>query len=81
MKQYFLWITAFSLLILGGCKSLQEKGNDQFLSGQYQYAINTFSQILAQDSSDVEANRIMAESYRLSNRIEKSQAYYRHLVE
>ncbi len=81
MKQHFLWITALILISLGGCKSLQEKGTDQFLSGQYQYAINTYNQILSGDSSNVEANRVIAESYRLSNRIEKSEPYYLQLVE
>lgn len=81
MKKYFLWISALSLLAFTGCKSLQEKGNDQFLSGQYQYAISTFSQILEQDSSNLEANQVIAESYRLSNRIEKSEPYYSQLVE
>jgi outer membrane protein OmpA-like peptidoglycan-associated protein len=80
MKQHFLWISASFLLILGSCKSLQEKGNDQFLSGEYQYAINTFSQILSSDSSNLEANQVIAESYRLSNRIEKSEPYYRKLT-
>lgn len=81
MKQHFLWIAVLILFALAGCKSLQEKGNDQFLSGQYQYAINTFSQILEQDSSNLEANRVIGESYRLSNRIEKSEPYYRQLAE
>jgi outer membrane protein OmpA-like peptidoglycan-associated protein len=80
MKQHFLWISVL-ILLLAGCKSLQEKGNDQFLSGQYQYAINTFSQILDGDSTNLEANRVVGESYRLSNRIEKSTPYYAHLVE
>lgn len=57
-----------------------EKGNDQFLSGQYQYAIQTFGQILAEDSANLEANQKVAESYRLSNRIEDSEPYYRQLV-
>lgn len=81
MNKHFLWIYALVILAFAGCKSLQEKGNDQFLSGQYQYAINTFSQILDQDSSNLEANQIIAESYRLSNRIEKSAPYYRQLAE
>lgn len=81
MKKHFLWIYALVLLAFVGCKSLQEKGNDQFLSGQYQYAINTFTQILSQDSSNLEANQFIAESYRLSNRIEKSEPYYRQLAE
>src|SRR5690606_596190 len=62
-------------------KSLQEKGNDQFLSGQYQYAINSFSQILADDPDNKEANQIIAESYRLSNRIEDAAPYYQKLVD
>lgn len=81
MNKHFLWIYALALLAFAGCKSLQEKGNDQFLSGQYQYAISTFTQILAQDSSNLEANQVIAESYRLSNRIEKSEPYYKQLVE
>lgn len=81
MKQHFLWISALVLFAFGSCKSLQEKGNDQFLSGQYQYAINTFTQILEEDSSNLEANRVVGESYRLSNRIEKAAPYYAQLVE
>jgi peptidoglycan-associated lipoprotein len=81
MNKNFLWIYVLVLLAFVGCKSLQEKGNDQFLSGQYQYAINTFTQILSQDSTNLDANRFIAESYRLSNRIEKSEPYYRQLVE
>lgn len=81
MKQHFFWIYVVGLLAFTGCKSLQEKGNDQFLSGQYEYAISTFTQILTQDSSNLEANQVIAESYRLSNRIEKSEPYYRQLVE
>lgn len=80
MKQYFLSLFVF-MLILGGCKSLQEKGTDQYLSGQYQYAINTFSQILEEDPENEEANQIIAESYRLSNRIENSEDYYQKLIE
>ncbi len=82
MKNYFLGI---SLLLLTGafvsCKSLQEKGNDQYLSGEYQYAINTFVQILEEDPENVEANQVIAESYRLSNRIEEAAPYYEKLIE
>jgi len=71
MKNYFFGIFLI-MLSIGGCKSLQEKGTDQFLSGEYQYAINTFSQILEQDTANEQANEVIAESYRLSNRIENS---------
>ena len=81
MKQYFLWISTLVLLGLVSCKSLVEKGDNQFLSGQYHYAISTFGQILQTDSTNIKANQTVAESYRLSNRIEKAEPYYRRVVE
>ncbi|TXE12595.1 OmpA family protein [Algoriphagus aquimarinus] len=81
MKNHFFWICLLLLIGVSSCKSLQEKGNDQFLSGQYQYAINSFSQILADDPENKEANQVIAESYRLSNRIEDAAPYYQKLVE
>ena len=80
MKHYFLGFLSI-IILLGSCKSLQEKGTEQYLSGEYQYAINTFSQILEEDPENLEANQIVAESYRLSNRIEKSTPYYEKLAE
>ncbi|WP_296704864.1 OmpA family protein [Algoriphagus sp.] len=81
MKNHFLWITFILILSLNACKSLQEKANDQFLSGQYQYAINSYSQILEDDPENKEANSAVAESYRLSNRIEEAGPYYQKLAE
>lgn len=81
MKNHFFWICLLLLIGVSSCKSLQEKGNEQFLSGQYQYAINSFSQILADDPENKEANQVIAESYRLSNRIEDAAPYYQKLVE
>jgi outer membrane protein OmpA-like peptidoglycan-associated protein len=81
MKKHFFWISSLLLISLGSCKSLMEKGENQFLSGQYHYAISTFSQILKEDSTNLKANKLVAESFRLSNRVEKSEPYYRQLVE
>ncbi len=80
MKSIFSALALFSMLLLGSCKSLFEKGNEQYLSGQYQYAITTFNQVLAKDSSNLSARRLLAESYRLSNRIESSLPHYQKLV-
>ncbi len=80
MKNHFLWISLILLFGVSSCKSLQEKGNEQYLSGQYQFAINTFAQILRNDSSNLEANKIIAESYRLSNRVEEAAPYYQTLI-
>ena len=80
MKPFFFHLALCLLLSLGGCKSLLEKGNEQFLSGQYQYAISTFNQLLANDSSNLRARQVLAESYRLSNRIEAATPHYQALV-
>ncbi len=80
MKSIFSALALFSLFLLGSCKSLFEKGNEQYLSGQYQYAIATFNQVLAKDSSNLSARRLLAESYRLSNRIESSLPHYQRLA-
>lgn len=72
----------FALLILfSGCTSLQQKGINQFSAGEYQVAIGTFSQILEKEPENRDANYYVAESYRLSNRIDKSLPYYDRLLE
>lgn len=81
MKSIFSALALFLLLLLGACKSLLEKGNEQYLSGQYQFAISTFNQVLAKDSSNLSARRLLAESYRLSNRIEASLPHYQKLAQ
>lgn len=80
MKSNFLPLALFFVLLLGACKSLVEKGNEQFLSGQYQYAIGTFTEVLAKDSANLRARQVLAESYRLSNRIEAAAPHYQALV-
>lgn len=81
MKKHFFYISILILLGFGSCKSLMERGDNQFLSGQYQFAISTFGQILQEDSTNLKANQVLAESYRLSNRIEKAAPYYKQVVE
>ncbi|MCH7414862.1 OmpA family protein [Belliella sp. R4-6] len=80
MKRSFIFIIFIGLLGVS-CTSLFKKGQKQFSSGEYQYAISTFSKVLEKDPDNKEANFYVAESYRLSNRIEKSSAYYEKLVE
>ena len=69
------------LFVGAGCTSLQQKAVGQFSAGEYQVAIGTFSQILEKDPENPEANYYVAESYRLSNRVEKSAPYYEKLLE
>jgi outer membrane protein OmpA-like peptidoglycan-associated protein len=59
---------------------MYQKGQNQFQSGEYQVAINTFSKILEKEPENKQANFYVAESYRLSNRIEESKAYYEKLA-
>ncbi|KEO73398.1 OmpA family protein [Anditalea andensis] len=79
-KYHFLFIL-FICILTGSCTSLSQRGMAQFESGEYQLAINTFSKILEKDPSDQQANHIVAESYRLSNRVEKATPYYDRLIE
>jgi len=66
MKSIFSALALFTLLLLGSCKSLFEKGNEQYLSGQYQYAISNFSQVLAKDSSNLSVDRQLEPSHKKS---------------
>lgn len=74
-----VWIMI--VLVLGSCTSLFQKGQNQFQAGEYQLAISTFSRILEEDPDNKEANFYIAESFRLTNRVEKADAYYAKLLE
>ncbi len=80
MKQYAVLLVLLNFL-LGSCTSLFQKGQNQFQSGEYDLAINTFQRVLEDEPDNKQANLFVAESYRLSNRIEKSSAYYEKLIE
>jgi peptidoglycan-associated lipoprotein len=79
MRQSILFI--FILLLSGACTSLLQKGTNQFQSGEYEFAIQTLSKVLSNDPENADVNRLIAESYRLSNRIEKAAPYYEKLTE
>lgn len=79
MKRGYYYLILITILS-AGCTSLQQKGINQFSSGEYQVAISTFSQVLEKEPENPEANFYVAESYRLSNRIEKSAPYYEKLL-
>lgn len=75
MKRSFLFL-GFISLFMAACTSLQQKAQSQFEAGEYQLAIGSFSQILEENPDDQQANLMVAESYRLSNRMEKAAPYY-----
>ncbi len=80
MKRSFPFIIFISLW-MAGCTSLQQKAHSQFEAGEYQMAINSFSKVLEDNPEDAEANYMVAESFRLSNRMERAAPYYEKLLE
>lgn len=80
MKQIAVFLV-LTVILISSCTSLYQKGQNQFQGGDYQLAITTFSKILEDDPENKEANFYVAESYRLTNRIEQSKAYYEKLAE
>lgn len=64
------------LVFQASCTSLQQKAQTQFNTGEYQLAIASYSRFLETEPENSEANFYIAESYRLSNRIEKAAEYY-----
>jgi peptidoglycan-associated lipoprotein len=79
MKRSLLLLIFISLLF-GACTSLLQKGKNQFQAGEYDFAIQTFSKLLANDPDNQEINKLVAESYRLSNRIEQAGPFYEKLT-
>lgn len=80
MKQIAVYLV-LTVLVISSCTSLYQKGQNQFQAGDYQLAINTFSKILEEEPENKQANFYVAESYRLTNRIEQSKAYYERVAE
>lgn len=75
MKHIAVYLV-LTVLLISSCTSLYQKGQNQFQEGDYQLAISSFSKILEEDPENKEANFYVAESYRLTNRIEQSKPYY-----
>lgn len=64
------------LLAVAGC-SPEKKIQKAFDNGNYQRVIDFYQEKLAQDPNDGRANFMIAESYRLSNRIREAEKHYR----
>jgi outer membrane protein OmpA-like peptidoglycan-associated protein/tetratricopeptide (TPR) repeat protein len=75
MKHIAVYLV-LTVLLISSCTSLYQKGQNQFQEGDYQLAISSFSKILEEDPENKDANFYVAESYRLTNRIEQSKPYY-----
>lgn len=63
------------LPLLVGC-SAEKKATKAFRLGKYQTAIDLYKSRLAKNPDDGQVNYLVAEAYRLSNRIREAEPYY-----
>ena len=63
------------MALLAGC-SAEKKATKAFRLGKYQTTIDIFKDKLSKDPDDGLANYMVAESYRLSNRLREAEPYY-----
>jgi outer membrane protein OmpA-like peptidoglycan-associated protein len=63
------------LALLAAC-SAEKKANKAFRLGKYQTTIDIYKKKLAASPNDGKANYFVAESYRLSNRLQQAEPYY-----
>ena len=68
-------ILAILAVILAGC-SAEKKAIKAFRLGKYEAAIDMFEKQATDHSKSGKANYFIAESYRLSNRIQQAEPYY-----
>lgn len=61
--------------LLAAC-SAEKKATRAFRLGKYQTTIDIFKEKLAKDPNDGHANFLVAESYRLSNRLKEAEPFY-----
>ena len=73
MRNTTLLLIIFGLL--AGC-SAEKKATKAFRLGKYQTTIDIFKDRLSRDPNDGRANFMVAESYRLSNRVKEAEPYY-----
>lgn len=63
------------LVLLVGC-SAEKKATKAFRLGKYQTTIDLVKETLEKDPDNARANYLVAESYRLSNRLKEAEPYY-----
>jgi peptidoglycan-associated lipoprotein len=63
------------VIVLAAC-SAEKKASKAFRLGKYQTAIDLYKSQLERNPEDGLANYLVAEAYRLSNRIKEAEAYY-----
>ena len=77
-KSAFYFLLAAGL-ILQSC-GIDKKASKSFELGKYQTSIDLYQQILKKNPNDGMANYYVAESYRLSNRMDDALPYYEKAI-
>ena len=72
-------VTAGSALLLGGCATSGgvSKADKRFTRGEYETAITLYKAQVAHGKNAPMANYRIGESYRLSNRVELAEPFYK----
>lgn len=71
-----LSLAGLVLIIVAGACSTEKKAIKAFTAGKYQSSIDLFKKTLENNPDNSKANYFVAESYRLSNRIQDAESYY-----
>ncbi len=72
------------LLVLTSCKNaafFAKKGNESFVNGNYQSAISNYEQAMIKGDTTADINYKIAESYRMSNRLQQAYPYYKTAID
>ena len=76
MKRIALFLVLIPIL-LASCTSMYQKGQNQFQSGEYQVAINTFSKILEKEPENTEVRYAYAQALRNNGDEKEAQEHFR----
>ena len=81
-KLLFTCVAAGSVALLSGCATSGAiKGDKQFARGQYELAIPLYKAEAAKGQNAAIANYRIGESYRLSNRVELAEPFYKEALD
>lgn len=78
MRQFlFVCVVAGSATLLSGCATSSSKADKRFARGEYETAIGLYKTQVAKGKAAPTANYRIAEAYRLSNRIDQAEPFYK----
>ncbi|GAA4008813.1 OmpA family protein [Hymenobacter fastidiosus] len=79
----FICVTAGSAALLSGCAASGSlsKADKRFARGEYETAIGLYKAEVSRGKNGAAANYRVAESYRLSNRIEQAEGFYKAAID